>query len=156
MNSTATAQLIRLDWPLMKNNITREDLDAVCALLNQEDPVLTQSRNVRAFERETFLSHEAGVQKVLELFGFDQVLEDLDAGRPGLDRGHRRVVARLAALAPAERERAADQEREHDDHPGPRGPRRWWQGKPEILGLVYSGWRALAYSWEPRSSRARL
>lgn len=41
-----------LDWPLMKNNIAREDLDAVCDLLRQDDPVLTQSANVRAFERE--------------------------------------------------------------------------------------------------------
>jgi CDP-6-deoxy-D-xylo-4-hexulose-3-dehydrase len=41
-----------LDWPLMKNNIAREDLDAVCALLTQDDPVLTQSRNVRALEEE--------------------------------------------------------------------------------------------------------
>jgi CDP-6-deoxy-D-xylo-4-hexulose-3-dehydrase len=41
-----------LDWPLMRNNITRDDLDAVCELLRQDDPVLTQSRNVRAFERE--------------------------------------------------------------------------------------------------------
>jgi CDP-4-dehydro-6-deoxyglucose reductase, E1 len=52
MNHAATALQTRLNWPLMKNNITRDDLDAVCALLNQEDPVLTQSRNVRAFERE--------------------------------------------------------------------------------------------------------
>jgi CDP-4-dehydro-6-deoxyglucose reductase, E1 len=41
-----------LDWPLMRNNITRDDLDAVCDLLRQDDPVLTQSRNVLAFERE--------------------------------------------------------------------------------------------------------
>ncbi len=41
-----------LDWPLMRNNIAREDLDAVCALLQQDDPILTQSVNVRAFERE--------------------------------------------------------------------------------------------------------
>jgi CDP-6-deoxy-D-xylo-4-hexulose-3-dehydrase len=41
-----------LDWPLMRNNIAREDLDAVCALLSQEGPVLTQSRNVRALEEE--------------------------------------------------------------------------------------------------------
>ena len=41
-----------LDWPLMKNNIAREDLDAVCALLSRDDPVLTQSANVRAFEEE--------------------------------------------------------------------------------------------------------
>src|SRR3984957_5154995 len=52
MNRTATALQTRLDWPLMQNNITRDDLDAVCALLSQEDPILTQSRNVRAFERE--------------------------------------------------------------------------------------------------------
>jgi CDP-4-dehydro-6-deoxyglucose reductase, E1 len=41
-----------LDWPLMKNNLAREDLDAVCALLGQDDPVLTQSRHVRALEEE--------------------------------------------------------------------------------------------------------
>src|SRR5256714_10943737 len=41
-----------LDWPLMRNNITREDLDAVCELLQQDDPVLTQATNVRAFEAE--------------------------------------------------------------------------------------------------------
>jgi CDP-6-deoxy-D-xylo-4-hexulose-3-dehydrase len=39
-------------WPLMRNNIAREDLDAVCDLLRQDDPVLTQSSNVRAFEDE--------------------------------------------------------------------------------------------------------
>jgi CDP-4-dehydro-6-deoxyglucose reductase, E1 len=42
----------RLAWPLMKNNIAREDLNAVIDLLSQEDPVLTQSKNVRAFEEE--------------------------------------------------------------------------------------------------------
>lgn len=41
-----------LDWPLMKNGIARADLEAVCALLRQEDPRLTQGRHVRAFERE--------------------------------------------------------------------------------------------------------
>src|SRR5205823_12172663 len=35
-----------------RNNIARADLDAVCALLRQDDPVLTQGRHVRAFERE--------------------------------------------------------------------------------------------------------
>jgi CDP-6-deoxy-D-xylo-4-hexulose-3-dehydrase len=44
----------------MKNNILREDLDAVCGLLCQEDPVLTQSANVRAFEEEW--SHWLGVK----------------------------------------------------------------------------------------------
>jgi CDP-6-deoxy-D-xylo-4-hexulose-3-dehydrase len=42
----------KLDWPLMRNNIAREDLDAVCRLLQQDDPVLTSSKNVRAFEEE--------------------------------------------------------------------------------------------------------
>jgi hypothetical protein len=36
-----------LDWPLMRENITREDLDAVIAYLQQEEPILTQSANVR-------------------------------------------------------------------------------------------------------------
>jgi CDP-6-deoxy-D-xylo-4-hexulose-3-dehydrase len=40
------------DWPLMRNNITREDLDAVIRLLSADDPILTQSHNVRAFEEE--------------------------------------------------------------------------------------------------------
>jgi CDP-6-deoxy-D-xylo-4-hexulose-3-dehydrase len=41
-----------LDWPLMQNNITRDDLDALIAFLQQDDPILTQSKNVRAFEQE--------------------------------------------------------------------------------------------------------
>ena len=41
-----------LNLPLMRNNITREDLDVVIAYLQQEDPILTQSSNVRAFEEE--------------------------------------------------------------------------------------------------------
>lgn len=41
-----------LDWPLMRNNITREDLDAVIEFLKQDDPILTQSSQVRAFEQE--------------------------------------------------------------------------------------------------------
>ena len=36
----------------MRNNITREDLDVVIAYLQQEDPKLTQSSNVAAFEEE--------------------------------------------------------------------------------------------------------
>ena len=36
----------------MRNNITREDLDVVIAYLQQEDPKLTQSSNVGAFEEE--------------------------------------------------------------------------------------------------------
>jgi CDP-4-dehydro-6-deoxyglucose reductase, E1 len=41
-----------LDWPLMRNNFARCDLEAVVELLQQDDPVLTQSTHVRAFERE--------------------------------------------------------------------------------------------------------
>lgn len=36
----------------MRNNILREDLDAVIEYLKQDDPILTQSANVRAFEEE--------------------------------------------------------------------------------------------------------
>ncbi|HXD86051.1 MAG TPA: DegT/DnrJ/EryC1/StrS aminotransferase family protein [Urbifossiella sp.] len=50
--ATAISRSTGLDWPLMKNNIAREDLDAVCDLLRQDDPILTQSKNVRAFEEE--------------------------------------------------------------------------------------------------------
>lgn len=41
-----------LDWPLMRNNITRADLDAVVDFLRQDDPILTQSNQVQAFEHE--------------------------------------------------------------------------------------------------------
>ena len=36
----------------MRNNITRADLDAVIEFLKQDDPILTQSKNVEAFERD--------------------------------------------------------------------------------------------------------
>lgn len=41
-----------LNLPLMQNNITREDLDAVIKHLQQDEPLLTQSKNVKAFEEE--------------------------------------------------------------------------------------------------------
>jgi CDP-4-dehydro-6-deoxyglucose reductase, E1 len=41
-----------MKFPLMRNNILREDLDAVITHLMQDDPILTQSTNVRAFEAE--------------------------------------------------------------------------------------------------------
>ncbi|MBY0513370.1 MAG: aminotransferase class I/II-fold pyridoxal phosphate-dependent enzyme, partial [Gemmataceae bacterium] len=47
-----TTKTAGLDWPLMKNNILRDDLDAACRLLQQDDPILTQGKNVRAFEEE--------------------------------------------------------------------------------------------------------
>jgi CDP-6-deoxy-D-xylo-4-hexulose-3-dehydrase len=42
----------RLDWPLMNNNISRADLDAVIEFLQQKDPILTQAAQVQAFEQE--------------------------------------------------------------------------------------------------------
>ncbi|HEX5445437.1 MAG TPA: DegT/DnrJ/EryC1/StrS family aminotransferase [Pirellulales bacterium] len=39
-------------WPLMRNNFAPADLAAAVALLEQDDPVLTQASQVRAFERE--------------------------------------------------------------------------------------------------------
>lgn len=41
-----------LNWPLMKNNVLRADLDDLIDFLNQDDPRLTQSEQVRAFEEE--------------------------------------------------------------------------------------------------------
>jgi CDP-6-deoxy-D-xylo-4-hexulose-3-dehydrase len=53
-NEAVAAPLLgkNLSWPLMRNNIAREDLDAVIELLRSDDPILTQSRNVAAFESE--------------------------------------------------------------------------------------------------------
>ena len=41
-----------MKFPLMRNNILREDLDAVIEHLKQDDPILTHGPNVRAFEEE--------------------------------------------------------------------------------------------------------
>jgi CDP-6-deoxy-D-xylo-4-hexulose-3-dehydrase len=41
-----------MKFPLMRNNILREDLDAVIEHLKQNDPKLTQGDNVKAFEQE--------------------------------------------------------------------------------------------------------
>jgi len=41
-----------LNWPLMKSNITRADLDAVIEYLSQDDPILTHSKQTQAFEQE--------------------------------------------------------------------------------------------------------
>ena len=48
----STGTSVSLDWPLMRNNFAPSDLEAVVELLQQDDPVLTQSSQVRAFERE--------------------------------------------------------------------------------------------------------
>lgn len=43
----------KLDWPLMKNNISRKDLDAVIKFLKtKDDLILTQGKNVREFEKK--------------------------------------------------------------------------------------------------------
>src|SRR6266404_1057154 len=39
-------------WPLMSNNITSDDIDALMKFLGDGTPILTQSRQVEAFERE--------------------------------------------------------------------------------------------------------
>ena len=39
-------------YPLMKNNISREDLDLLIEFLKSDDPILTQSVNVAKFEEE--------------------------------------------------------------------------------------------------------
>jgi len=41
-----------MKFPLMRNNIDRQDLDAVIEHLKQDDPILTQGINVRKFEEE--------------------------------------------------------------------------------------------------------
>ena len=46
------AETAVLDWPLMKNNITRADLDPVIEYLKGDEVMLTQSRNVQALEDE--------------------------------------------------------------------------------------------------------
>ena len=43
---------VSLNWPLMKNNILRSDLDALIAYLQQDDPKLTHGPQVEAFEAE--------------------------------------------------------------------------------------------------------
>lgn len=41
-----------MKFPLMRNNILRKDLDTVIEHLKQDDPILTNGPNVRAFEQE--------------------------------------------------------------------------------------------------------
>ena len=41
-----------MKFPLMRNNILREDLDEIIEHLKQDDPILTHGANVRAFEAE--------------------------------------------------------------------------------------------------------
>lgn len=48
----STAALPDLDWPLMSDNITRADLDAIIEHLRKDNPRLTQGPEVAAFEKE--------------------------------------------------------------------------------------------------------
>ena len=41
-----------MSWPLMRNNISRDDLQAVIRFLSADDPTLTQSKQVELFEQE--------------------------------------------------------------------------------------------------------
>src|ERR1700678_96707 len=41
---------MKYQWPLMKDNFHRNDLDAVIDLLKQDDPWLTQGPKVKEFE----------------------------------------------------------------------------------------------------------
>jgi CDP-6-deoxy-D-xylo-4-hexulose-3-dehydrase len=41
-----------MKFPLMRNNLAREDLDALIEHLKQDDPILTNGPHVRAFEQE--------------------------------------------------------------------------------------------------------
>ncbi len=43
---------MKMNWPLMVNNITKNDLNVVIDFIQQEDPILTQSSNVLEFEKE--------------------------------------------------------------------------------------------------------
>ena len=52
MQKTLMMSEKKLKIPLMQNNITRADLDAAIAFLQQDDPILTQSKQVQAFEKE--------------------------------------------------------------------------------------------------------
>ena len=41
-----------MQYPLMRNNILRSDLDAIIEHLKQDDPILTNGANVREFEKQ--------------------------------------------------------------------------------------------------------
>ena len=41
---------MKINHPLMKNNFTRSDMNAVSKIIKKKDLVLTQSKNVKLFE----------------------------------------------------------------------------------------------------------
>ena len=65
-----------MKFPLMRNNILREDLDAVIDHLKQDDPILTHGPNVKAFEEEwsKWLDSPAEVSKRARYF-YEPVVE---------------------------------------------------------------------------------
>jgi CDP-6-deoxy-D-xylo-4-hexulose-3-dehydrase len=52
--------MTNLNWPLMNNNISRSDLDALIKYLEQDDPKLTHGPLVKSFEQEW--SHWVGLK----------------------------------------------------------------------------------------------
>ena len=51
LSSGATNIMTKLFWPLMTNNVEREDLDLLISYLRQEDPKLTHGPKVLEFEK---------------------------------------------------------------------------------------------------------
>ena len=43
---------IKIKFPLMRNNILREDLDKIISYLKKNDPILTNGKKVREFEKK--------------------------------------------------------------------------------------------------------
>lgn len=43
---------MKYSFPLIRNNVSREDLDLVIDYLKQDNPILTQSKNVKLFEQK--------------------------------------------------------------------------------------------------------
>ena len=52
MTEPSKIQSQKLDWPLMGNNITRDDLDVLTDYLSSDEPRLTQPTQVSKFEQE--------------------------------------------------------------------------------------------------------
>ena len=50
LNNNKNLKISMIKYPLIKNNILREDLDNVIKHLSQDDPILTNGPKVREFE----------------------------------------------------------------------------------------------------------
>ncbi|MEK7517692.1 MAG: DegT/DnrJ/EryC1/StrS family aminotransferase, partial [Patescibacteria group bacterium] len=79
----------KLDWPLMANNITRYDLESLIRFLQTRNPILTHSKNVKAFEKEwskwlgvkysIFVNSGASanllsIQAIREMYGLGEII----------------------------------------------------------------------------------